>query len=98
MPARTPLSDAQIDDALADLPAWRYEGGALARTYTFGSFREAVSFIVRLAFEAEARDHHPELTNVYDRVDVALRTHDAGDRVTETDLDLARAIEEIAWV
>lgn len=97
MPARTPLSEDEIHEALRALDGWRYEDGALARTYEFGSFREAVSFIVRIAFEAEALDHHPELTNVYNRVGLALKTHDAGDRVTETDVALARAIDDIAW-
>ncbi len=90
-----PLADAQIRSALDDLPGWVYEGDALTKTFTFGDFREAVAFIVRLSFEADARDHHPSLTNVYNRVELALTTHDAGDRVTQKDVDLAQAIEKI---
>lgn len=96
--ARTPLTDEQIRDALTSLPGWAYEDQALRRTFTFGDFREAVSFIVRLSFFAEAQNHHPELTNVYNRVSVTLTTHDAGDRVTEQDVELARAIQSFAWV
>lgn len=90
------LSDAEIDAGLQSLDGWSREGNAIRRQLQFGSFREAISFIVRIAFEAEQRDHHPELTNVYNRVTIALSTHDAGG-VTEKDFDLARAINAIAW-
>ena len=88
------LSVGEIDSALQSLPQWRREGNAIAREFRFGSFREAIAFIVRIAFEAEQRDHHPELRNVYNRVTVRLSTHDAGG-VTEKDVELARAIEGI---
>ena len=90
-----PLSDDQIRAALGGLPGGTHEDDALAKTFTFGDFREALAFIVRVGFEAEARDHHPNLTNVYNRVGLALTTHDAGDRVTQKDVDLAAAIELI---
>lgn len=90
------LSDAEIDAGLQSLDGWSREGNAIRRQLQFGSFREAISFIVRIAFEAEQRDHHPELTNVYNRVTIALSTHDAGG-VTEKDFELARAINAIAW-
>ena len=90
-----PLSDDQIRAALGDLPGWAYGDDALAKTYTFADFREALAFIVRLGFEAEQRDHHPNLTNVYNRVELALTTHDAGNRVTQKDVDLAQAIETL---
>lgn len=96
MPARTPLAPDALAAALADLPGWKAEGDRLVRTFTFADFREAMAFILRVAFEAEALDHHPELTNVYNRVTLALTTHDAGNRVTETDLALARAIAALA--
>ena len=96
--ARTPLTQAEIDEALAELPEWRLEGDKLVKTFRFKNFREAVSFIVRMAFEAEALNHHPELRNVYHTVDIALTTHDAGNKVTAKDIDLARAIEHFSWV
>lgn len=96
MASRTPLSPEQIADALGGLPGWTYEDDRLKRSYTFSDFREAVGFIVRLAFCAEELNHHPELHNVYNRVDVALGTHDAGGKVTEMDLALARAINGIS--
>ena len=93
-----PLTRDQIEAALGELPGWTYEDDRLQKAYTLGNFREAVSFIVRLAFHAEELDHHPELTNVYNRVEVRLTTHDAGDRVTDRDVRLARAIESFSWV
>ncbi len=97
MPARAPLPNDRIRAALADLDGWEREGDRIVKAYTFGDFREAVSFIVRVAFVCEAHDHHPELTNVYNRVTLAFSTHDAGNLITEMDLTLAREIEAFAW-
>jgi 4a-hydroxytetrahydrobiopterin dehydratase len=94
----TPLTAQEITTALARLPGWARDGEALAKTYTFPSFREAMSFIVRVAFEAEEMNHHPEWTNVYGRVAVRLSTHDAGGRVTAKDVLLAERLERISWV
>lgn len=93
-----PLTDTDIQEALTELPGWRFEGDRLKKTYRFGSFREAISFLVRLSFEAEEQDHHPELCNVYHTVDVAVTTHHVGNKVTSKDVDLARAIETLSWV
>jgi 4a-hydroxytetrahydrobiopterin dehydratase len=93
-----PLATAEIDAALQTLPGWKLEGAALAKTFKFGSFREAMSFMIRVAFEAEAMDHHPDWTNVYNRVSVRLNTHDAGDQVTARDVELAKKIQGLSWV
>lgn len=93
----TPLSPADVQTALKDLHGWSFERDALAKTLTFGSFKEAMSFMVRAAFEAEALNHHPEWTNVYNRVSIRLNTHDAGDKVTAKDVELAKRIEKIDW-
>ncbi len=95
MPGRLPLSDAARADALAGLDGWSLDADRLVRTWEFGSFREAFAFLTRVAFEAEALDHHPEITNVYGRVTLALATHDAGDRVTDTDVALARRLSAL---
>lgn len=97
MPARLPLSASDIDAALAapDLAGWTRRGDALAWEHTFADVPEAAAFIVRALFAAEAADHHPEITTVYTRVALALSTHDADNRVTETDLDLARTISRM---
>lgn len=97
MPA-TPLNADEINAALRELPGWRRDGDALAKEFKFGSFREALSFMVRVGFEAEAADHHPDWTNVYNRVAVRLNTHDAGGKVTAKDVALARKIQAISWV
>lgn len=98
MPSREPLSEDEIDDALADLPGWTHEDDKLKTSYEFSDFRAAISFIVRLSFYAEEMMHHPELENVYNTVDVALTTHDAGGKVTEMDVELASKIEDFVWV
>ena len=54
-----------------------------------------MGFILRISYEAEAADHHPEIFNCYSRVEIRLNTHDAGGKVTQRDIDLARAIEKI---
>lgn len=98
MPDRTPLSDDDIQEALTGFDGWTHEEDKLQKTFEFTHFREAISFIVRLSFEAEEMNHHPELENVYNTVSVALTTHDAGGKVTETDIELATKIEEFSWV
>ena len=91
----TPLTPEQIETALASLPDWAYAQGKLSKTYKLADFRAALGFIVRIGLEAETANHHPELFNVYSTVSISLSTHDAGDAVTQKDVDLARAIESI---
>lgn len=88
----TQLSDA--DRALAQLPGWTLteDGKALRRTFHFPDFRSAFAAMTRLAFEAEAMNHHPDWTNVYNRLEVQLSTHDAGG-LTEKDIALAQAFD-----
>lgn len=81
-----------------DVPnGWDVEDGgkALLRTFTFKDFSEAFAFLTRVALYAERQDHHPEFTNVWNRVDFRLTSHDAGE-VTERDVKLAEAIDRIA--
>ncbi|MFH1498772.1 MAG: 4a-hydroxytetrahydrobiopterin dehydratase [Verrucomicrobiota bacterium] len=94
----TPLSPEEIEESLRGLPGWALAEGALEKTFEFGGFREAMSFMVRVAFDAEELDHHPEWTNVYNRVRVRLLTHHAGDRVTAKDVELAGRIQRVSWV
>ena len=93
-----PLAPVEITAALVKLPGWTFERDALAKTFKFGGFREALSFMVRVGFEAEAMDHHPDWTNVYNRVVVRLNTHDAGGKVTAKDVELAGKIQALSWV
>ncbi|MFN2589995.1 MAG: 4a-hydroxytetrahydrobiopterin dehydratase, partial [Actinomycetota bacterium] len=68
------LSDKETQAALAELPGWRVVDGELVKNFKFGTFREAIAFINRIADKAEAADHHPDLTNHYNRVRVAVHT------------------------
>ena len=94
----TALTAEEIQETLGTLNGWRRESDALAKTFRFGSFREAFSFMTRVALEAEVLNHHPEWTNVYDRVSVRLSTHDAGGKITARDVELARKIQHVSWV
>lgn len=91
----SPLTEANIKAALKDLPGWSHADDKLTKTYKLADFREALGFIVRIGLEAETANHHPELFNVYSTVTISLNTHDAGNKVTQKDVDLARAIESI---
>jgi len=90
----------RIDDAeaLKGLPLWREGAGerpAVERRLVFGDFNAAFGFMTRVALIADKVDHHPEWSNVYNRVDILLTTHDAGG-VTGKDLDMARFIDRAA--
>ena len=86
-----------VESALASLPGWGAAEGrdALTRTYRFADFNAAFGFMSRVALMAEKLDHHPEWSNVYNRVEVVLSTHDAGG-VTALDVRLARFMDEAA--
>jgi 4a-hydroxytetrahydrobiopterin dehydratase len=89
------LTPTDIDHALASLPGWTREGDAIVRQFTFASFRDAIAFVTRLAFEAEAADHHPDLSINYKRVTVRWSTHDAGG-VTRKDVEGATGTNQVA--
>lgn len=74
---------------------WTEDDGALACEFTFASFADAFSFMTRVAFIAEDLDHHPEWSNVYDRVSIRLTTHSEGGTVTELDRTMAARIDAI---
>jgi len=88
------LHDDTVRTALEDLDGWELAGDRIRRELNFPGFREAIDFIVRVADLAEAADHHPELHNVYSGVTIELTSHDAGG-VTERDISLARAIDDV---
>lgn len=99
--SRTPLEADQIEEQLAGkLSAWEArelpgKGWCLERELRFAGFVEAFAFMTVVALQAEKMNHHPEWSNVYDRVRIVLSTHDAGG-VTEFDLALAEAVDEAA--
>ena len=89
------LSPVEIESALASLAGWTSDGQAIDKTFTFDGFPDAIAFIVRLAFAAEAVDHHPDLTINYRRVKVSYSTHSEGG-ITEKDVEGARSAERLA--
>jgi 4a-hydroxytetrahydrobiopterin dehydratase len=87
------LTSSELQSALTALPEWRHEDDALRRDLRFPDFLAAFSFLGAVAMLAERLGHHPEIRNVYRDVTLALTTHDAGDRVTALDVELATAID-----
>jgi 4a-hydroxytetrahydrobiopterin dehydratase len=90
-----PLSKSEIDQALSSLEGWEFGDDVISKEFSFNDFSEALGFIVRVGLEAERQVHHPQLFNVYNTVKISLNTHDAGDKVTQKDVDLAEAIESV---
>ena len=90
------LSQDERDEALAGLKGWAYDPGrnGIAKSFAFADFSEAFAFMTRVALEAEKADHHPEWSNVWNRVDILLTTHDCGG-LSERDVALAQAIDAI---
>ena len=90
------LTENEITEALQTLPGWEHKHNALHKIYTFSTFPNAIAFVVAISPKAEQFGHHPDMDIRYNRVFFALSTHDVGGFVTEKDLALARAIEEVA--
>ena len=92
-----PLKGTARAEALAGLAGWRELAGrdAIAKSFTFADFNQAFGFMSRVALAAEKMDHHPEWSNVWNRVEITLSSHDAGG-VTQRDVRLAQAIEAYA--
>jgi len=89
------LDPKQIEEALRALPGWSLVQGKLHRELRFANFSEAFGFMTRVALAAESRDHHPDWSNVWNRVVIDLVTHDAGG-ITGKDVALAQLISELA--
>jgi 4a-hydroxytetrahydrobiopterin dehydratase len=90
------LSEAERADVLDDLPDWDYDEArdAITRRIVFADFAEAFGFMAQVALIAERMNHHPEWSNVWNRVEVLLTTHDAGG-LSPRDIELAEAIDAI---
>ena len=96
MPARIEkLEEGALQSGLADLGEWALDGGKLFREFAFDDFNQAFGFMTRVALVAESMNHHPDWSNVYDRVRIHLTTHEAGG-LTQRDLDLAARISALA--
>jgi 4a-hydroxytetrahydrobiopterin dehydratase len=93
--ARAVLGETDLAAALRELPGWSVAEGKLHREFRFPDFVAAFGFMARAALVAERMDHHPEWTNVWNRVVVDLVTHDAGG-ITRSDVELAGRMSELA--
>lgn len=89
------LTESELEIALSDLDGWVVENDKLTKLFTFDNFREAMTFLIRLAFEVEEMNHHPEIESVYNKVRFCLTSHDAGNKVTKKDVKLAHKIEQL---
>ena len=90
----TAFSEQQAKAALNDLDGWELSDGKnfIEKSFTFDNFVAAMEFMNKVAIVAEEMNHHPNWFNVYNRVDVALTTHDA-DGITQLDFDMAKAMD-----
>lgn len=93
---RCKLNQEEIDSVLAGLPGWQLKDGKLHKTFKFDSFARAMGWMMSVAIQADKMDHHPEWSNVYNRVTVNLVTHDLGNAVSSWDAALAQKMEELA--
>jgi 4a-hydroxytetrahydrobiopterin dehydratase len=87
------LSKKEIQEKLKDLQNWRIKGNAIVKTFTLPSFKEAISFVTRVADLAEAANHHPDMLIQYNKVTLTLSTGSEGG-VTEHDINLASQVEK----
>ena len=90
-----PLGDDEIRAGLRSLEGWELADGQITRQFKLGNFRDSVAFVVRVSYEAEAADHHPDVEINYNKVRFTLSTHSEGG-VTAKDLDLAATIQRLA--
>ena len=88
------LTDEQIAEQLGTLDGWAREGNAIRKQYTLGGFPDAVAFVTRLGFDAEAADHHPDITINFKRVTLVFSTHSEGG-LTQKDFDGARKVDAL---
>lgn len=91
------LSDSDITQALADLPGWSREDDVLTKTYPFASYLAGVAFASAVGVVSEGLDHHPDLDIRWRKVTVRFSTHDAGNKITQKDVDAAAAVEALGY-
>jgi 4a-hydroxytetrahydrobiopterin dehydratase len=90
------LTKSEIEQELQKLKDWSVKGQNIEASFEFKDFRDAISFIVQIAIEAEASNHHPEFSNSYNKVAFSYCTHDAGHKITDLDTQMAAKISRAA--
>lgn len=93
---RRKLDEAELEAALKELPNWVVDNGKLFKQFKFKGFMQAIGWMVSVAIAAEKLDHHPEWSNVYNRVTVYLTTHDMQNQISTWDVALAKLMDELA--
>jgi 4a-hydroxytetrahydrobiopterin dehydratase len=88
------LTDTEIRERLSTLDGWAVEGNSIRKQFTLGGFPDAVAFVTRVAFDAEAADHHPDIQINYKRVTLTFSTHSEGG-LTQKDFDGARKVDAL---
>jgi 4a-hydroxytetrahydrobiopterin dehydratase len=87
------LNQSELQAQVSKLKNWSVRSGKLHAEFRFDDFVEAFSFMTKVALAAEAAQHHPDWSNVYNKVTIDLVTHDAGDAISQNDIDMARKID-----
>lgn len=95
--ARTPLTDSEIQERLTGLPGWAREGDTLVKTFALPTYLAGLAFASAVGTICEGLDHHPDLLITWKKVKVSLSTHDAGHKITETDVKAAKAVEALGY-
>ena len=95
MSNRSPLNDAQIVEALEMLDGWERDGDKLVKTFEASSYAQGLAFATAAGMVADGFDHHPDMTVGYKKVTLEFTTHSAGNKITQMDVDVARAINNI---
>jgi len=89
------MNTPDLNFEISQLTNWASDNDALVKPFVFEDFTKAIAFIVQISFIAEKLVHHPEIYNVYNKVTIRLSTHDAGNTVTEKDIQLAKQIDNL---
>ena len=95
MMARTPLSDAEIVEALLMLEGWERKDDKLVKTFSTGTYAQGLAFATAAGMVADGFDHHPDMFVGYKKVRLEFTTHSAGNKITQMDVDTAQAINAI---
>ena len=89
-----PYTEKEVKEKLKEFEGWEYDDNAIHTAFEFENFKETFTIMTRIAFEAERLEHHPDWTNVYNKLHITLSTHDAGG-VTDKDFEFARVIDQL---
>jgi 4a-hydroxytetrahydrobiopterin dehydratase len=96
-PTRQPMTDEAVAKALKTLPGWSHKNDTIEKTYSFDNYLAGLAFATTVGTMAQGFDHHPDILIKWRKVTVTFSTHDAGSKVTATDIKVAEAIEALPY-